>query len=191
MHFALPALTSVPPRLYLTGFMAAGKSTVGPLLADRLGYRFVDLDWLVEARTGRTVADLFDQGEPAFRAAEAEALAETTHGPAMVVATGGGTLVAPENLAVARAAGAVVWLRATAETTLRRLGDARGRPVLAGPSGRPLQGDALADRVRRLAAAREPYYAQADLVADADAPADAVAHRIAQGLRGWRRGPAG
>ena len=181
----------MPPRLYLTGFMAAGKSTVGPLLADRLGYRFVDLDWLVEARTGRTVADLFGQGEAVFRAAEAEALAETTNGPAMVVATGGGTLVGPGNLAVARAAGAVVWLRASVETTIQRLGDARGRPLLADASGRPLQGDALADRVRQLAGAREPFYAQADVVADAEAPADAVAHEVAEALRGWRRGPAG
>ena len=186
----LSALSAVPPRVYLTGFMAAGKSTVGPLLADRLGYRFLDLDWLVEARTGRTVAALFADGEPAFRAAERQALAETTRGPRMVVATGGGALADPGGLAVARGAGAVVWLRASAAATLRRLGDAAGRPVLAGPDGRPLAGDALADRVRRLAAAREPYYAQADVVADADGPADAVALRVAEALRGWRRGPA-
>ena len=51
----------VPPLVYLTGFMGSGKSTVGPLVADALGYRFVDLDWLVEARAGQSVADLVEQ----------------------------------------------------------------------------------------------------------------------------------
>ena len=170
--------------------MAAGKSTVGPLLADRLGYRFVDLDWLVEARAQRSVADLFAEGEHVFRAAEAEALAETANGRGLVVATGGGTLAEPRNLATARAAGAVVWLRTSAETTLHRLGDARGRPVLADSGGRPLQGEALAARVRELSAAREPYYAQADLVIEADGAAEVVARHAAERLRDWRRGPA-
>ena len=177
----------VAPRVYLTGFMATGKSTVGPLLADRLGYRFVDLDWLVEARTQRTVAELFAQGESVFRAAEAQALAETANGRGLVVATGGGTLVSPENLAAARMAGAVVWLRSSEAVTLARLGDARGRPVLAGPDGQPLQGDDLVARVRGLMAGREPSYAQADLVVESDGPADLVARQAAEALRGWRR----
>ena len=181
----------MPPRVYLTGFMASGKSTVGPLVADRLGYRFVDLDWLVEARTGRTVTDLFADGESTFRVAEAQALAETGKGRGLVVATGGGTLVDPQNLTVARTAGVVVWLRATPEATLRRLGDARGRPLLAGPGGQPLQGDALAARVRDLSRAREPFYAQADVVVDADGAAEAVARQVAEALRNGRHGPAG
>ena len=176
--------------MYLTGFMASGKSTVGPLLADQLGYRFVDLDWLVEARTARTVAELFAEGEGAFREAEVEALTESTKGEGVVVATGGGTLVDPANLALARAAGAVVWLRASEPATLERLGDATGRPLLA-ERGRPLRGDALADRVRGLLARREPFYAQADLVIAADGPAEAVAREAAEALRGWRRGPRG
>ncbi len=180
----------MPPRVYLTGFMATGKSTVGPLVADRLGYRFVDLDWMVEARARQTVEELFAQGEGVFRAAEAEALAETARGRNLVVATGGGTLATPGNLAVARRAGAVVWLRSSAEATLRRLGDARGRPLLAGADGRPLRGPALEARVRALSAAREPLYAQADRVADADGAPDVVARQVAESLRGWRRGPA-
>ncbi|WP_420455390.1 shikimate kinase [Rubrivirga sp.] len=177
----------MPPRIYLTGFMASGKSTVGPLLADRLGYRFVDLDWLVEARAGRTVPALFAEGEPVFRAAETEALRETTAGEGLVVATGGGTLVDPSNLVVARMAGPVVWLRPSVDVLLRRLGRARGRPLLADAAGRPLRGDALAERVRSLLAAREPFYAQADLVVDADVPADLVAREVAEALVGWRR----
>ncbi len=177
------------PRVYLTGFMASGKSSVGPLLADRLGYRFVDLDWLVEARTGRTIPELFaEDGEAAFRVAEADALAETANGTGLVVSTGGGTLVDPANLRTARAAGAVVWLRTSEATTLTRLKNPWGRPLLADPQGRPLRGDALSARVRSLLAAREPFYAQADVVVDADGPRDAVAREAAEALRDWQRG---
>ena len=180
---------SVPPRVYLTGFMASGKSTVGPLLADRLGYRFVDLDWLVEARTGRSVPDLFAEGEAVFRAAEADALRETTGGEGLVVSTGGGTLVEPDALVTARLAGPIVWLRPSVDVVLRRVGDAAGRPMLARRDGRPLQGDALAARVRDLLAAREPFYAQADLAIDADGPPDAVAREAAEALARWSTGP--
>lgn len=177
-----------PPRIYLTGFMACGKSTVGPLLADALGYRFVDLDWLIEARAGRPIPTIFAEGgEAAFRVAEAEALDETTRSDRMVVATGGGALVTPAALRTARMAGPVVWLRASVETTLDRLGDATGRPLLAGPDGHPLWGRALRQRVEELMVAREPYYAQADVNVDADAKADVVVQRIMDGLRGWGR----
>lgn len=178
----------VPPRVYLTGFMASGKSTVGPLLADSLGYRFVDLDWLVEARTGTSIPELFASGEATFRMAEAEALMETTAGTGLVVSTGGGTLVDPEQLAVARAAGPIVWLRTSIDATIRRLGDASGRPMLADAAGRPLRGTVLRSRVADLLQAREPYYAQADVVVEADAPPETVAREIGEALAGWRRG---
>ena len=164
--------------------MGSGKSTVGPLVADALGYRFVDLDWMVEARTGQTVEALFAAGgEPAFRAAEAAALAETARGENVVVATGGGTLVAPANLDVARAAGAVVWLRASPETVLARLGSAAGRPLLADADGFPLCGDHLRGRVEGLMAAREPFYARAALRVDADGSPAVVAEAVLRALR--------
>ncbi|MDT0631035.1 shikimate kinase [Rubrivirga litoralis] len=171
------------PRVYLTGFMASGKSTVGPLVADRLGYRFVDLDWLIEARTGQTIPALFERGgEAAFREAEAEALAETTNAEGLVVATGGGALVDLVNLWTAQTAGVVVWLRASAATTLARLGDAGGRPLLADGAGRPLQGEALARRVGALLAEREPTYAQAHFVVDADRLPALVARDVAEAV---------
>ena len=177
----------MPPRVYLTGFMASGKSTVGPLLADALGYRFVDLDWLVEARAGRSIRELFSQGEGVFRAAESEALRETAAGEGLVVATGGGTLADPDNLEVARVAGAVVWLRASIPMVVRRVGRARGRPMLADAQGRPLRGRALRDRIQLLLDAREPFYAQANLVADADAAPAAVARNVLEALEGWSK----
>lgn len=179
-----------PSRVYLTGPMGAGKSTVGPLLADALGLRFVDLDWLVETRTGRPLADLFAQaGEQAFRVAEADALDETTRGEPIVVATGGGTLASPANLRTAHAAGAVVWLRAAPETLDLRLSTTNlaARPLLLGPDRQPLSAPARLDRLRALADAREPFYAQADIIVDAAGATEAVAREAAAALRAWRR----
>ena len=177
----------VPSRVYLTGFMASGKSTVGPLVADALGYRFVDLDWLVEARTGQTVEALFASGgEAAFREAEAAALAETARGAHVVVSTGGGALVDAANLAVAQAAGRVVWLDASADLVLSRLGSAAGRPLLADADGFPLCGDHLRGRVEGLLAARAPLYARADLAVPADGAPEAVAQRVVRALRTGR-----
>ncbi len=174
----------MPPLVYLTGFMGSGKSTVGPLVADALGYRFADLDWLVEAQAGKSVAALFATGgEGVFRRAEAQALAETTRGAGLVVATGGGTLLDADNRAAARAAGVVVWLRVSPETVVARLGVPYGRPLLAGLDGMPLTGEALATRVATLLAARTPHYAAAGTPVDADAPPEAVAARVVETLR--------
>ena len=180
----------MPPRLvYLTGPMGSGKSTVGARLAGARGTRVVDRLRLVEARTGRTVAELFAfGGERAFRVAEAGALAETTRGEPAVVATGGGTLANAANLRTARAAGAVVWLRPSLDALVARLGRSHTvRPLLAGADGRPLSGSALRTRVRSILDAREPFYAQADVVVAADGPPDAVAREVALALRGWHR----
>ena len=80
-------------RIVLTGFMGSGKSTVGRRLAQRLGWRFVDLDSLIEQRDGRAVSRIFaDSGEPAFRAMETDALTSSLRESRLVVALGGGAL---------------------------------------------------------------------------------------------------
>ena len=131
--------------IVLVGMMGAGKTTVGRQVADRLGWPLVDTDEVVAARTGATPAQLFgERGEAAFRAEESAALDEvlrsvrTGAGP-VVVATGGGVVVAEANrqaLAAAVAdpvcAAAVVWLRAAPGTLAARVGTGEGRPLLAG-----------------------------------------------------------
>ncbi|MCB1268539.1 MAG: shikimate kinase [Microthrixaceae bacterium] len=146
-------------HLVLVGLSGTGKSTVAPLLAERRGVVAVDLDRLLEQRFGRPVARVFiEDGEPEFRRAEAELLAEVLVGPPAVVATGGGAVLDPESRR--RLADAfVVWLSAPIDLLVRRLSDVAER--------RPLLADDPATALRAMATEREPLYREvADLVVD-------------------------
>lgn len=157
-----------PTRIYLTGFMGSGKSTVGPRLAARLGRPFVDLDAAVATRAGRPVAAVFaEAGEAAFRALEATCLRATAEVADAVVALGGGALATEDNLTWALAHGTVVYLRVPADVLARRLARTAGnRPLLQGEDGQALRGEALAARVSALLAAREHFYGRAHVVID-------------------------
>lgn len=125
-----------PPRhLVLVGMMGTGKSTVGRLVAQRLGRRLVDSDAVIEERTGRTVREIFvADGEPAFRALESQVLAEALADPEpTVIAAAGGVVLHPANRAALRAADVrVVWLTARPEVLAQRIARASGthRPLL-------------------------------------------------------------
>lgn len=120
-------------HLFITGFMGAGKSTVGRLLAERLGRPFADTDAVIERREGMTVPELFrSRGEEGFRAAEHAALEWLATQEPHVIATGGGVILRPDNQALLKRAGTVVYLSVTPEEALARLGDAADRPLLAG-----------------------------------------------------------
>jgi shikimate kinase len=150
------------PQVILTGFMATGKSEVGRRLARSLGRPFVDIDGLVEADAGRTVAEIFAaEGEPAFRARERDAVARACAVPDAVVATGGGTLLDPENRRRLAAAGPIVCLAASPEDILRRVRNPATRPLLANANG---QGTLA--RVQQLLAERAPIYALATHTVD-------------------------
>jgi shikimate dehydrogenase len=160
-------------HLLLIGFMGAGKSTVGRLVAERLGLPFVDVDTLVERSDGRSVREIFDaDGEPEFRALETIALESLESRPASVVGCGGGVVLSDANRTLLKRLGTVVYLRVTAAETLARVGDDHTRPLLAGAGG------ALA--ASRLLEAREALYAAiADVVVDTvDRTPEEVAREI-------------
>lgn len=160
-------------RVVLLGFMGAGKSTVGPLLAARLGWRFVDLDHEIERREGRTVAAIFErQGEPRFRALEAQCTIELAGEPEVVLAPGGGWITTPGNLHRLGPGTLTVWLQVTAEEALARIGrDRAARPLLSAPDPHTA--------AARLLLQRERLYRQADIAVPTNGrTADEVAHEI-------------
>jgi shikimate kinase len=172
-------------RVSLVGYRASGKSTVGRLLARRLRLPFVDLDRLIEERLACPIATFFArEGEGAFRAREAEILAEALAGDGpLVLSTGGGAVLRSENRASLRARGGlVVYLEAEAEVLQARLrADAGGRPSLTGSSP--------ADEVPAVLARRAPLYREvADQAVPATLPPEAAAERIAA-LLAARPGP--
>ena len=157
--------------IVLVGFMAAGKTTVGRLLAERLGWRFVDLDEHIEGRTGSSIAAIFrDSGEPAFRELEGRMAAQFLSEHDCVLATGGGWAAGPGALDRLPAHVRSIWLRVSAEEVVRRIGGS--------PAVRPLLQvtDPLAE-ARALLATREPFYRKADWHVDVDdrSPAEIAA----------------
>jgi len=156
--------------------MGAGKSAVGALLAAHLGRPFVDTDAMVERIAGTSIADLFTrEGEAAFRKREREAI-ENIAGGGLVVALGGGAIAQPGACARLGGSGTIVYLRATPETLLGRIGDTADRPLLHGVSGK--------DRLRRIAellSERSFCYEQAAIVVDTDA---LEPHEVAEAILG-------
>jgi shikimate kinase len=126
--------------LYLVGFMASGKSTIGRALAQEIGWPFIDIDTEIEAREGRPIAQIFsEQGENYFRAVETEVIrhcvAQIEAGAPAVVALGGGAFVQPANRALIETNGVSVWLDCPLAIVRQRLGDDSTRPLAANRNG--------------------------------------------------------
>jgi shikimate kinase len=174
-----PAALDLPGgrrQIHLTGFMGAGKSTVGRLLARRLLWNFLDLDGIIERQEGRSVARIFaESGEEAFRELERAVLRQVVLKPSTVVALGGGTLIDPDSRALCAEKAVVAWLRAPLEVLQARCADAEGQTVASGAAEaakRPLWGDPEALHARfeeRLAG-----YQTATIVLDATAEPEQV-----------------
>lgn len=144
-----------PRRVFLIGYRGTGKSTVGRLLAERLGWTAIDSDRIVEDEVGVSIADLFARdGEQAFRDLEERVVASLCDRKNAVVSLGGGAVLRESTRRRVAAAGPVVWLTAAAETLARRIAtdavSATQRPRLTGLSP--------ADEVRAVLAEREPIY---------------------------------
>jgi shikimate kinase len=156
-------------KIYLVGFMAAGKTTVARALSARLGWRAEDVDELIEVRERRAIADIFArQGEPYFRGLEREILKLLLPLRHAVVATGGGTFMDAENRSAINLDGLSIWLDVPLDLLLARL-PADGR--------RPLAADR--SQMERLFAVRQAAYAQAHLRIEAGvAPAEEIAEQI-------------
>jgi len=160
------------PKLVLTGFMATGKSSVGPLVARRLGWEFVDVDTVIVARAGKPIAQIFsDHGEAHFRQLEREVVAHLTsdrrlcpscHGPhPEVISTGGGVLVDESNCAALKRVGVIVCLSARPEVIAARIEQSKTKRPKLTEGGKP-----ILERVKELMAERADAYARADVQVD-------------------------
>lgn len=158
----------------LVGFMGAGKSTVGRVLAERLGKTFVETDTLVEEKAGMSVADVFAQrGEQCFRDLEAAVVEEVSQLRHCVIACGGGVVLRNDNVAALRASAVIVYLEASPQSVLERLGPHSAvRPLLSGPERE--------QRVMELMLQREPVYVSAaDIAVRTDGlPVDHVVQSV-------------
>lgn len=161
-------------KLYLVGFMGSGKTTLARALSRRLGWRAVDLDDEIERREGRTVSQVFAaHGEPYFRKVEREVLLAHLPERNVVVATGGGTFVQPDNRADILADGVAVWLDVPFSRIVERVPSDGRRPLAA-------DREAFA----ALFEARRAAYRQAHLRLDAQGRTDAMVERLLDKL-GW------
>lgn len=165
-------------NLYLVGFMGTGKTTIGRMVAQKIGFELLDTDQEIERRQGRAIAEIFaTDGEPAFRRLERTFIEAGHPGSRVVVSCGGGLVVQPGLLELLQSRGVVICLHASIETILERTARHRHRPLLnvADPDA----------QVRALFAVREPIYKRAGTVilTDCRSLTEIVAHVI----RAWRR----
>lgn len=155
-------------KLYLVGFMGAGKTTVAAALGRRIGWRTEDVDDRIEARERRTVADIFArEGEPYFRRVERQVLHELLPERGVIIATGGGTFVDPENRALMLSDGAVAWLDAPITSVIERI-PADGRRPLASDLG----------QLEQLYLRRRLAYADAHVRIDSARPVDEIVEHL-------------
>jgi shikimate kinase len=139
--------------IVLIGMMGAGKSTIGRLLAETIGFEFIDADRELEARSGVSIPTIFEiEGEEGFRRRETVLLDELSQRPRIVLATGGGAVLDEQTRQRLRERALVIYLRATADEVHRRTRRDKSRPLL--------QADNPRERIEQLLAEREPLYAQ-------------------------------
>lgn len=173
-------------NIFLVGLMGAGKTSVGKLLARRLGKTFLDCDHEIERTTGVRIPVIFEiEGEEGFRARERKMLAELARGSDLVLATGGGAVLAAENRRVLMQNGLVVYLRAAPHDLYQRTRHDRNRPLLQ-------TADPLA-KLTALFAERDPLYREvADAIVDTGHQSvSALAHRLEQKLAQFALDPVG
>ncbi|HRR18131.1 MAG TPA: shikimate kinase [Ignavibacteriales bacterium] len=151
-------------NIYLIGFMGTGKSTVGPILANSIGYDFFDLDKVIENKTTLNISEIFSKyGEDYFRKIETETLFELVENyKNVVIALGGGTIKIEENFNLIKKTGYIINIYADLDALVERLSRKKTRPLLLDENGELLPKDKLKEKIQRLLSERQPIYQKAD-----------------------------
>jgi len=149
--------------------MASGKSTIGPILANTLGWNFIDLDQLIEAKVGQKIKSIFEEnGEEHFRDLERKTLQEILTLNKYIIALGGGTITDPKNLEMIKSSGFLVYLESSPEEAYKRLRFKRDRPVLLFDSEQEPTKTELLGRITELLKQRQKYYDQPNIRINTD-----------------------
>lgn len=150
-------------NIVLVGFMGTGKTVTGRVLAERTGMKLVDMDSLIEERAGKAISDIFaDEGEAAFRVMERELVQELSTQSGLIISTGGGIVLNPDNIADFEKTGLTVCLSAPADVIFERVENDTTRPLLSGDKK---------EQIRTLLEKRRPLY-------------DAIVHQVDAGCLG-------
>jgi shikimate kinase len=161
--------TNKKSLIFLTGFMGSGKSTIGPILANTLGFRYIDVDTFIEEKANKKVVDIFSaDGEQAFRKLEKEALRELAELDHCIISLGGGTIANEENSHFVLENGTLVYLKLSTDEIIQRVQHRNDRPMLKDEKGNALPAPLLRERIRELLARREKFYARANIIINAD-----------------------
>ena len=172
LRLSMPA----PKPIVLVGLMGAGKTSIGRLLAKRLGLEFIDADHEIELAAQCSVERIFERhGEAVFRDGEQRVIARLLSGPTHVLATGGGAFMRKETRDAIRERGISVWLRADLDLLLRRVSRRKNRPLLRNENPR--------QTLEKLIKERYPVYADADIVVDSgDRPPGTIVDNVIESI---------
>ncbi|MBU2496080.1 MAG: shikimate kinase [Candidatus Omnitrophota bacterium] len=181
-------------KIVLTGFMGAGKSATGKILARQLNLEFIDTDSIVEERAGQPIKEIFQlQGEPFFRSLEKKVVAEIARKDGVVIAVGGGAILDPENRRNLKKNGIVIFLMVSPDWVRKRVAGDGSRPLLNVPNNVGARLIAPAGRmnptptkkiIKNLLSQRLPLYRKADICVDTDGKTPrAVAQEIIEKLK--------
>lgn len=147
--------------------MGSGKSTLGPIIANTIGYRYTDLDREIEEKEGKSITYIFtERGEKYFRKIENIILSELSLNSRQVISLGGGTLQDDDNMTIVSKYGILLYLKIDPELLIKRLKNKLDRPLLRSINGEKLSGDELRNRIYSLLHDRESNYHQADLIVE-------------------------
>lgn len=177
--------------VYLTGFMAAGKSTVGPIVANTIGWDFADIDKVIEQNEQMKINEIFkNKGEDYFRKVERDTLIQLSRLQNYIIALGGGTIADDVNLEIIKNSGKLIYLKSSPEAAYNRLRFKRDRPALLFEGDEEPAREHFIERITDLLSKREKYYRQADYIINTDnipvgKTVDKIASIIIKGFIRW------
>jgi shikimate kinase len=159
----------IKKNFYLTGFMAAGKSTIGPILANTLGWNFFDLDKEIEKEEGLKVVEIFKQkGEEYFRGIETETLKRLSENEESIISLGGGAIASEENFKIIKSTGKIIYLKSSPEMAYKRLRFKKDRPAFVFENVEAPTKEQFLERINELLDSRKQYYERCDFIVDTD-----------------------